>query len=145
MTTTSESKSFGEILSEFKRNEVPEATYPLLEDRGLCNALVSWKSVPIEYKSPGECEETTDQKKWEWLWRKTKTDQNAFAVISGLKPQDAGRMLARLIGLRLIYPDGTINSFAKQFLSSEIVRRISATRALTKKVKKDMQDSYDAT
>ena len=120
--------SFGEVLSEFKRAESPESIFPLLEDTSLCNALMAWKSVRVTYKTPHDCEEDIELLKWEWLWSQVEVDQGDFGVVAGCKGQVAPGMIARLRGLRLIYPDGSINNFAKQYLSSLIMQKIQGKK-----------------
>jgi len=48
--------------------------------------------------------------------------------VAGCKNQDAPGMLTRLRGLRLIYPDGSINNFAKQYLGAQIIFRIQGKK-----------------
>jgi hypothetical protein len=120
--------SFGEVLSEFKKMEAPESVFPLLEDNALCNALMAWKSVRITYKAATDCTETVEQAKWDWLWSQVEYEQKDFGVVAGCKNQDAPGMLTRLRGLRLIYPDGSINNFSKQYLGAQIVQRIQGKK-----------------
>ena len=115
--------SFGEILSYFKENEDPDNIVPLVEDEELRKAVVAWKSVEIRYKL-GECDCKDDVSKWNWLWKQVEFNSGDFGVVAGVRQQDVGRMVQRLIGLRLIYPDGTISRFAKQYLQMTILSKI---------------------
>jgi hypothetical protein len=121
-------ESFGEVLSKFKKIESPESIFPLLEDIPLCNALIAWKAVKIIYKAATDCTETIEQARWEWLWSQIEYDQKDFGVVAGCKGQEAPGMLSRLRGLRLIYPDGTINNYAKQYLAQVIILRIQGRK-----------------
>lgn len=116
--------SFGEILQYFKDNEEAENIVPLVEDEELRKAIVAWKSVEIRYTSSAECGEKNDASKWNWLWKQVDFSQTDFGVVAGVRQQDTGRMVQRLIGLRLIYPDGTISKFAKQYLQMTILSKI---------------------
>ncbi len=109
-------QSFGEVLGEFKSAEDVENIVPLMNNSELQSSLIAWKSVKTAIDPSIECEFTEEHDKWEWLWAHTKYDPNSFAIVAGLRPQDAGKIIVRLIGLRLIYPDGTINNCAKLFL-----------------------------
>lgn len=120
--------TFGEILAETKKNEDPENIVPLIEDERLRNAVVAWKSVTISFKSNQDCPLTGEVAQWNWLWSQIEYDQQTFGVVAGLKPQDVEPVLTRLIGLRLVYPDGTINTFAKQYLQAIIMSRLSGKR-----------------
>lgn len=129
--------SFEEILAAFKakaENE-PENIVPLLDDQILMNSLVAWKSVSITFKdgSGGECLGKSEMDQWEWLWQNVSFDLYKFATVANAKPQEANGIFTRLKGLRLIYPDGTINILAGQFLQSLIMVRLkSINRGLPK-------------
>jgi hypothetical protein len=117
---------FGEILAEFKakEEEEPENITPLTEDASLRNGVVAWKSVSICFKESQECSCDNETSRWNWLWAQIEYDTTQFGKIAGVKTQDVSTLLTRLIGLRLIYPDGSINNFAKQYLQSIIMAKI---------------------
>jgi hypothetical protein len=119
---------FGETLADFKKAEAPEGIYPLLSEPPLCNALVAWRSVSIRYKKASECPVADDPGKWDWLWDQVEFDVGSFGVVAGCPSAEVANMLNRLKGLRLIYPDGSINEYAKQFLASQIIQKISGKR-----------------
>ena len=120
--------SFGEILSEFKGDEEAENIVAIMGDEDLQNGMIAWKSVRIRYKAATECLHKDPVSKWNWLWDQIEYDSNGFGVVAGAKAQDVGKLVERLSGLRLIYPDGTINNLAKQYLQTLIMSKIrSAT------------------
>jgi hypothetical protein len=121
--------SLGEVLAEFKKSEAPENIFPLLDDVALCNALIAWKSVRVVNKKSQDCGETDDLSKWEWMWQQVEVNVSEFGVVAGCRGQDAAALLTRLRGLRLIYPDGSINNFAKQYLGQLIVQRLKKKSA----------------
>jgi hypothetical protein len=117
------SGSFGEVLSYFKKSESPENIFPLLNDVALCNALIAWKSVTVEFTSSEECPYDDDKQRWEWMWGNVKFDVATYGVVAGCKAQDAAMMINRLKGLHLIFPDGTISNYAKTYLSQLILQK----------------------
>ena len=122
---------FGSILAAFKRLAMGEAEniFPIMEDGTLVNGLIAWKSVKVTFKALTDCPHTDEVGKWEWLWDNVEFDMSRFGAVAGVKVQDAGNLLTRLKGLRLIYPDGTINVLAKQYLQAQIMGKIrSATK-----------------
>lgn len=123
--------SFGEILENFKRAEEScvENLSPLIEDVTLRNGLVAWKSVPIKYLQPSSCEIGDEAGRWNWLWTKIEYDQSTFGSVAGVKIQDIGPLIFRLKGLRLIYPDGTINSLARDFLQAQILAKLQGKKS----------------
>lgn len=121
--------SFGEILAHFKKVEDAENIVPLIEDGELRNAVVAWKSVAIQYVTPlQECRLQDESARWNWLWTQVSYDKVAFGIVAGLKAQDAGKVISRLVGLRLIYPDGTINNYSRQYLTSIILHRLGMNK-----------------
>jgi len=116
--------TFGEVLKSFKSNEQPDLIVPLVEDSSLRNAIVAWRSVVVKYTASDDCTEVIEAAKWEWMWDRTEFDVKAFGIVAGCKPQDARDLFTRLKGLRLIYPDGTINIFATKYLQSIIMAKL---------------------
>ena len=108
--------TFGELLANFKSNEDVENIIPIMNNPELQASVIAWKSVKVNFLKNEKCgfEDPNDQ--WKWLWEQVAYDTASFAIVAGLKPQDAGRVILRLIGLHLIYPDGTINQCAKIYL-----------------------------
>lgn len=120
--------SFGEILASFKEDEEPENIVAIIDDEDLQNGMIAWKSVRIRYKAASDCMEKDPVAKWEWLWNQIEYDSFAFGTVAGVKAQDVGKLIMRLTGLHLIYPDGTINKMARQYLQTIIMSKIrSAT------------------
>jgi hypothetical protein len=117
-----------EVLAEFKGDEAPESIVPLIEDDRLRNAVVAWRSVTVEKIEQDKCEATGEVARWNWLWTQVKYDQETFGTVAGLKPQDVKPVMTRLIGLRMIYPDGAINNFAKQYLQAIIMQRLQGKK-----------------
>lgn len=116
--------SFGEVLAAFKANEEAENIVAIIEDEELQNGMIAWKSVRIRYRAASDCSVQSPVERWEWLWGQIEYDVNSFGVVAGAKAQDVGRLLNRLKGLRLIYPDGTINTLARQYLQTIIMSKI---------------------
>lgn len=118
--------SFGEVLSDFKSRAAnePENIAPLIDDQILMNGLIAWKSVPIRFKKSEDCPCKSDSDKWEWLWQSVDYDTGTFGTVAGVKNQDVIPLFIRLKGLKLIYPDGTINSLACQYLQGLILGKL---------------------
>lgn len=123
--------NFGEILAEFKKlaNNEAENIFPIMDDDTLTNGLIAWKSVKIKFKPLADCNKKEDSEKWEWLWDNIEFDMGSFGIVAGVKTQDAFGLFTRLKGFRLIYPDGTINLLAKQFLQAKILSQIKPRKA----------------
>jgi hypothetical protein len=117
---------YEEVLEHFKERESenPEALIPLINEKMLQNGVVAWKTVKTEVNSQENCELKGDAQRWEWLWMNVAYDQTKFATIAGVKIHEVTSVLERLIGYRLIYPDGTVNDMANQYLQNEVLKAL---------------------
>jgi len=115
---------FEEVLSIFKNDEEPENIIPLVDDAELRQALVAWKSVRISRKHDEACDCDNECDRWDWLWGVVECNASLWGTVAGIKPQHVGPTLIRLKGLRLIYPDGTINQLAKQYMQGLILAKL---------------------
>ena len=116
---------YTEKLNWFKQNEKPEAVLLVADNPDLVKIVIAWASLDVKRadrltRLPGESENEI----WEWLWQNTKyllselkekigVSFSEFALENKLKP---------LIGNRIIYPDGTVNSFVQRYLKEQVVK-----------------------
>ena len=116
---------YSDKLNWFKKNEKPEVVLLLVEKPELVKIVISWTSLDIKrgnslIELPGDSE----SKVWKWLWENTTyspkelkdkigTSLSEVALESKMKP---------LIGNRIIYPDGTVNSFVERYLREQVVK-----------------------
>lgn len=114
------------ICQYFKNISTPEKVVALMNDKKLIAAILAWKSVIIKRKSDEEdnCCLTEDNERWDWLWDMVEWDNQKYLLVSGLKVQDVETSFERLKGLKLIYPDGTVDKFATQYLNSIIMKAL---------------------
>lgn len=118
--------TFAKLLGVFKSNERPESLVQLLNDPILRSAIVAWPSVPIRITAEPnlECECGREADQWKWLWDHVEYDQPMFGIIANVEEHEVHKILIRLVGLRLIYPDGTIHKLAQQYLRSLIIQQL---------------------
>jgi len=116
------------ILEECKKeeNDYIESIMPMMDDPGLINGVVAWQSVSctrIDKKGLAKCEHESDKDRWNWLWSQVDYDYKNFAIVAGVKEHEIHSLLTRLIGLRLVYPDGTISKIAKGFMRNHLQQK----------------------
>ena len=129
-----------EILERFKREEEPEYIMPLTNDETLCDGLLGWHSMPVEYNADLECPEDilgNKKQEWDWLWENTRYDTERFGMIVKCRKFDIIALLMRLRSLYLIYPDGTINTLARQYMKSIVVGKIMKAQGNKKPAAKE--------
>jgi hypothetical protein len=120
--------TWDELLEDFKKNESAENLIPLIESDELRSGVVAWKSVSVEIDKSAKCEEDVESARWEWLWSKVNYDLGIFTIVAGVQAQNSQRLFVRLKGLRLIYPDGTINALASGYLQSIVLSKLPKKR-----------------
>jgi hypothetical protein len=120
------------ILQRFKNLEEahPERIHPLITDEALRNLVVAWETAPVTFTNPAsECPED-ENSQWQWLWDQVKYDRDYLADCVKIQPGKLGRLFDRARAFRLIYPDGSSNKNAIQFVRNEIAKTMqSKTRA----------------
>jgi hypothetical protein len=117
--------SFGEVLKEFKGNEEAENLVAMISDPELQSGMIAWKSVVIRFKGASDCEDKDPASKWNWMWDQIDYNESQFGVVAGIKVSyEVGKLIERLKGFRLIYPDGTVNNLAKQYLQTIILQKL---------------------
>jgi hypothetical protein len=111
-------------LAWFKSNERPEVVLLIADNPNLIKIAVAWTSLTVKRTDKlTVLHRDTENEIWQWLW------QNTQYCLSELKEKIAvpyseislHSKLRTLIGNRIIYPDGTINSFVQRYLREKVI------------------------
>jgi len=118
---------FTERLRRFKENENPEVVLLVADDPEFTKIVVAWTSLdvrPVDKPSrlPGESEHEI----WDWLWANARYSLADLAETSSLTAPLVKRKLKPLIGNRVLYPDGTVNSFVQRYLRERVLKLFDA-------------------
>ncbi len=116
---------FVEKLNWFKQNEKPEAVLMIADNPELIKIIIAWPN--LEVKPVDNLTELTGESEnivWDWLWKNTGFNLAEIKAKTGvLYPEPIlEQKMKPLIGNRILYPDGTINSFVQRYLRSEVAR-----------------------
>lgn len=119
-------------LAWFKQNEKPETVLIIADNHELIKIIVARSNLEVKpadklTKLTGDSENEV----WGWLWEntgfslielKTKTDvpYSESVLAQKMKP---------LNGNRILYPDGTVNSFVQRYLRSEVAKLFEAKKS----------------
>jgi hypothetical protein len=78
--------------------------------------IVAWPKIKITVMPSTKGIPEDESERWEWLWKQIKYDVDGLATISGISKSLIEINLQTLKGNRVIYPDGTVSSFATKIL-----------------------------
>ncbi len=113
---------YTEKLNWFKQNEKPEIVLFLKDEPDLIKISIAWTSLdtkPVKRLkgTPGESEVES----WVWLWENTEYDLKDLKekVGTSLSVAALESKIKPLMSNRVIYPDGTLNSFVEKYLREQ--------------------------
>lgn len=133
--------NFLETLNEFKSQKANiQKLISLKSDNKLIQGIVAWQNTPVSYT---ELEYTNDysmNSKWKWLWACSTFDKNLWGTMAGIKIQEINPLLERLIGLKLIYPDGTIDEYTSMYINSIVMKMINGENKKIGRPKKEKEE-----
>jgi hypothetical protein len=116
---------YTEKLAWFKQNEKPEAVLLIADNPELIKIVVAWTSLDVRRvdnltRLPSESESEI----WEWLWQNTKYSLSELKEKIGISFSEIAleNKTKPLIGNRVIYPDGTVNSFVQRYLRGRVLK-----------------------
>ncbi len=115
--------TFDEILHQFKAGEQPDCLLLLSEDSASLKIAVAWGGISIRRVELGKpSPDEPDALRWDWLWSSVSYSIAEVAVRTGLTTYLIERKLPGLVANRVIYPDGTLNSFVQRYLRERVLR-----------------------
>ena len=116
---------YAEKLAWFKQNEKPEVVLLVADNPDRTKIVVAWSNLSVkrtekltELKGEGENEV------WDWLWENARYSKKELLEKSGVPFSELGleNKMKPLIGNRILYPDGTVNSFVQRYLREQVVK-----------------------
>ena len=116
---------FTEKLAYFKQNEKPEVVLLVADNPEFIKIIVTWSMLDVRWeendvKLPGDSEKEV----WDWLWKNTRFSLAELKEKADIPLADwvLEKKMKPLIGNRVIYPDGTINSYVQRYLKERVVK-----------------------
>ena len=117
--------AYSEKLAWFKQNEKPEAVLVIANNRELIGIIIAWINLEVKHTDKliqlsGESENEI----WDWLWKNTRFNMTELKVKTGVPYSESvlETKMKPLIGNRVLYPDGTVNSFVQRYLREQVVK-----------------------
>jgi len=125
---------YAEKLNWFKENERPEAVLRIADEPELIKIVIAWTNTATEIKPKlTRLRSDSEGDTWKWLWENSEFSQQDLIARAGVFEHGLDKKLAVLIGNRVLYPDGTVNSFVERYLREKVLRLFDVTTRKTKK------------
>jgi len=120
---------FTEKLAWFKQNERPEVVLAVADNPELIKIVIAWTSLDVKRVDKlTKLASETESELWEWLWENARFSRTELKEKIGIPFSVIAleNKLRPLIGNRIIYPDGTVNSFVQRYLREQVVKLFEA-------------------
>ena len=116
---------FVEKLNRFKQNERPETVLVIADNSELIKLIIAWTNLEVRL-----CNKFTnitggsENEVWEWLWKNIEFSLVELKEKTGVSYSESvlKDKMKPLIGNRVLYPDGTINSFVQRYLRERVLK-----------------------
>lgn len=114
---------FEEKLARFKESEKPEVVLVIADDPERTKIVVAWTNIAVTQSDKlTELDSEFEGEVWDWLWRNTCYSRQELITKSTVPAYGFDDKLAALVGNRLLYPDGTINTFVQRYLREKVLK-----------------------
>ncbi len=116
-------------LAWFKENESPEAVLVVADDPERIKIVVAWTNLDIRRTGKlTELRGESESEIWEWLWENARYSLKELIDKIGISFSTSGleSKLRPLIGNRILYPDGTVNSYVQRYLRERVLSLFDA-------------------
>ncbi|MEW6200618.1 MAG: hypothetical protein AB1546_01470 [bacterium] len=114
---------FKERLNWFKEHEKPEVVLMVANNETRIWLVVAWMSTNVSrQKKLTHLKSESENEIWNWLWENTRFSLDEVKVKSAVSTNEIGTGMDLLIANRIIYPDGTVNSFVQRYLREKVFK-----------------------
>lgn len=116
-----------EKLNWFKENEKPEVVLFITDNEPRTRIVIAWQNTKISILNEITPLNTDiESEVWDWLWENTAFSFDELSVKSVLSSYDIEKRIKPLIANRILYPDGTVNSFVQRYLREQVLKLFDA-------------------
>lgn len=116
---------YAEKLVWFKQNEKPEVVLLVADNPERIKIVLAWTNLNVKRSDKlTELRGETENEVWQWLWENARYSKKELIERVGISFSELGleSKMKPLIGNRIIYPDGTVNSFVQRYLREQVVK-----------------------
>lgn len=121
-------------LAALRQHEQPEAVLMAAGSTDLTRIAAAWSGTPVGRKRRlSACTEDDMEYLWQWLWDNANFSREQFLRRLPMSAQRADRMFESLVANRVLYPDGTVNSFVQRYLQQRVLNLFRVSRPMQRK------------
>ncbi len=116
---------YAEKLAWFKQNEKPEVVLLIADNPELTRIVLAWTNLEVRRaEKPTALTDESEDEVWEWLWKNASYSRTALIEKIGVSLSESGLegRMKPLIGNRILYSDGTVNSFVQRYLRDQMLK-----------------------
>lgn len=116
---------YTEKLNWFKQNEKPEAVLVIADSPELIKIIIAWTNLEVRHAAEmTELAGDSENEVWEWLWENSRFSLTELKAKTGVPYLESvlEQKMKPLIGNRVLYPDGTVNSYVQRYLRDQVVK-----------------------
>ena len=127
---------YAEKLARFKQNEKPEVVLLVADNPERVKLVLAWTNLNVKRAEKlTVLKDESENEVWNWLWENTRYSKKELIEKSGVPLSELGleNKMKPLIGNRILYPDGTANSFVQRYLREQVVKLFEAKPKKPKK------------
>lgn len=110
-----------ELLKTFKASATKSPSHSVLliaDDEVALALLAAWPHVPVELKKGTKKVAVPEIVQWDWLWTQWAFSPERWMILAGVSSRPSTlKVIERLKGAKLIFPDGTLAPHAENFLT----------------------------
>jgi hypothetical protein len=120
---------FVEKLAYFKQNEKPEVVLLIADKPEPTRIIIAWTNISVgRVNELIPLSSDSERETWEWLWQNTKYSLTELKEKADISVADyvLKNKMKSLIGNRILYPDGTINSYVQRYLKERVIKLFEA-------------------
>ncbi len=114
-----------EKLAYFKQNEKPEVVLLIADNPELIKIIIAWTNIDVKCTNElTPLSSDSEREIWDWLWRNTKYSLTELKEKADISFADyvLQNKMKPLIGNRILYPDGTVNSYVQRYLKERVIK-----------------------
>lgn len=117
--------SWQRLLAQWKKSENHDPIIALTDVAQMKFVIWAFAHVEVEWRPPPEdVPDVDDIRIWREAWKYVDYDIYEVSVVANVPLRTVEGLMQRAIAVRLVYPDGTLNKYAAQYMRRYIAKHV---------------------